>query len=73
MLREANAKITIGLTVGQFCKGLCVSDATYCNSRKQHGETKLGQIKRVKQMEKENARLKRLVADLSQDNNSNFS
>jgi len=67
-LREADAAIAAGSTVEQVCRQLRISDATYYNWRKQYGQMKLRQIKQLKAVQKENARLKKLVADLSLDN-----
>src|SRR4030042_5906370 len=66
-LREADAAIDSGGTVEQVCKRLGVSDATYYNWRRQYGHMKLDQVRRLKDLEKENSRLKKLVADLSRD------
>jgi len=66
-LREADAFIAQGETVEQACRKLEISDATYYNWRKQYGQMKLDQVKQLKNLQKENARLKKLVADLSLD------
>ena len=66
-LREADAKIASGATVEQVCKEMGVSDATYYNWRRQYGQMKLNQVKHLKSLAKENARLKKLVAELSLD------
>ncbi len=66
-LREADAIMAQGETVDQACRKLEISDATYYNWRKQYGQMKLGQVKQLKSLQKENARLKKLVADLSLD------
>ncbi len=66
-LREADAAIASGSTIEQVCRQLQISDATYYNWRKQYGQMKLGQVKQLKSLQKENARLKKLVADLSLD------
>ncbi len=68
MLREAEAKLAEGLTVEDVCRQLQISDATYYNWKKQYGRMKLDQVKQLKAVQKENARLKKLVADLSLDN-----
>jgi putative transposase len=68
LLREAEAKLAQGQTVDEVCRQLGISDATYYNWRKQYGQMKLNQIKQLKAAQKENARLKKLVADLSLDN-----
>jgi putative transposase len=67
MLREAEAKIAGGTTVEAVCRELGVSEATYYKWRKSYGQMKVDQVKRLKDLEKENGRLKKLVADLSLD------
>lgn len=67
-LREADAIIAQGGTVEQACKQLQISDATYYKWRKQYGQMKLDQVRQLKTLQKENTRLKKLVADLSLDN-----
>jgi len=67
-LRQADAIIASGGTVEQVCKQLGISDATYYNWRKQYGQMKLNQVKQLKALQRENAQLKKLVADLSLDN-----
>jgi len=66
-LRDADAAIASGTTVEQVCKQLGISDATYYNWRRQYGQMKLNQVKQLKALQKENAQLKKLVADLSLD------
>jgi transposase-like protein len=66
-LRQADAAMASGGTVEQVCRQLQISDATYYNWRKQYGQMKLNQVKQLKSLQKENARLKKLVADLSLD------
>jgi len=67
-LREGDAKLAEGQTVEQVCRQLGVSDATYYKWRKHYGQMKLDQIKQLKELQKENARLKRVVADQALDN-----
>lgn len=67
-LREADAAIASGSTIEQVCKQLGISDATYYNWRKQYGQMKLDQVKHLKTLQKENARLKKLVAEQALDN-----
>jgi transposase-like protein len=67
MLREADAKVAGGGTVEQACRELGISDATYYTWRKKYGRMKANELKRLKELEKENSRLKKLVADLSLD------
>ena len=66
-LREADACLASGGTLEQVCKQLGISDATYYNWRRQYGQMKLDQVKQLKSLQKENARLKKLVADISLD------
>jgi transposase-like protein len=66
-LREADAAFASGSTVEEICKQLGISEATYYNWRKQYGQMKLDQVRQLKSLQKENIRLKKLVADLSLD------
>ena len=66
-LREADVLLGQGSTVTEVCKQLCVTDHTYYRWRKAYGGMKVDQVKRLKQLEAENARLKRAVADLTVD------
>lgn len=66
-LREADAMLAAGSSVGQVCQRLGVSEQTLSRWRNQYGGMKSGEAKRLKELEVENARLKRLVADLSLD------
>ena len=62
-LREAEVEISRGQTVGQVCRKLGVNENTYYRWRKEYGGLKLDQAKRLKELEQENTRLKRIVAD----------
>jgi putative transposase len=66
-LREAATLLSGGQSVEEVCKKLEVSPPTYHRWRQEYGAAKEETIKRLKELEKENARLKRLVADLSLD------
>ena len=66
-LREAEVGLAQGQRVGQVCRQIGVSEQTY-RWRKEYGGLRLNQAKRLKSLEKENARLKKLVAELSLDN-----
>ncbi len=66
-LRQAEADLAGGLTVGQVCQKLGVSEPTFHRWRHQYGGMKLNDAKRLKELEAENDRLKRLVAELSLD------
>ena len=67
-LREADVLQAKGQSVGETCRQIGISEQTYYNWRKEYGGLRVDQAKRFKEMEQENARLKRLVADLSMDN-----
>ena len=67
-LREADAVLGAGGTLGQVVQQLGVSEQTYPRWRNQYGGMKAADAKRLKQLEQENVRLKKLVADLSLDN-----
>ena len=66
-LREAEVLISQGQTVAQACKQIGVTDQTYYRWRKEYGGLKTVQAKRLKELERENARLKRLLADAELD------
>ncbi len=68
MLREAEVLLNQNSTVGEVCRKLGISEQTYYRWRKDYGGMRVDQAKRLKELEKENARLKKLVADLSLDN-----
>ena len=67
-LREVELMINRGSTIGEASKKIGVTEQTYYRWRKQYGGMHIEQAKRLKDLEKENVRLKRLVADLSLDN-----
>jgi len=67
-LREADAVLATGATIAQVCQKLAVSEQTFHRWRTQYGGMKASEAKRLKDLEIENARLKKLVADLSLDN-----
>ncbi len=67
-LREIELFINQGMDVVQACRQAGISDQSYYRWRKEYGGMKIDQAKRYKELEQENARLKRLVADLSLDN-----
>ncbi len=66
-LREAEVKTAKGTALAQVCKDLAITEQTYYRWRKEYGGLKLDQAKRPKQLEGENARLKRLLADAELD------
>lgn len=67
-LREAEVPLDQGQTVGEICRSFNISEQTYYRWRKEYGGIRTDQVRRLKELEKENARLKKLVADLSLDN-----
>ena len=67
-LREAEVLLSQGKTVKEASKLLEISEQTYYRWRREYGGMDVTQAKKLKDMEKENARLKKLVADLSLDN-----
>ena len=66
-LREADAELAKGTPIPEVCKALGIAEATYHRWRSQFGGIKADEMKRLKELEKENARLKALVAELSLD------
>jgi transposase-like protein len=64
-LREAEVALAQGQSVAQVCKRLEVAEQTYYRWRKEYGGMQIAQAKRLKQLEGENARLRRAVADLT--------
>ena len=64
-LREVEVLVGQGETVASACRSIAVAEQTYYRWRKQYGGMGTEQLKRLKALEKENARLKRVVADLS--------
>ena len=66
-LREIEVKLSQGKDVLTACREAGATDKSYYRWRREYGGLKVDQARRLKQLEKENARLKRLVADLSLD------
>jgi len=66
-LREAEVLLAKGETVGAVARKLEVTEQTYYRWRKEYGGLRVDQVKRLKKLEKENARLKRIVADQALD------
>jgi transposase-like protein len=66
-LREAELELARGLTVPQVSKKIGVTEQTYYRWRKEYGGLRTDQAKRFKELEQENARLKRLLADAELD------
>jgi putative transposase len=67
LLREADVKLSQGRQVGQTCRDMGITEQTYYRWRKEYGGMKTVQVKRLKDLERENGRLKRAVAELTVD------
>ena len=67
-LREADILLSQGNSIGEASRKIGVTEQTYYRWRKEYGGMRVEQAKKLKELEKENARLKKLVADLSLDN-----
>ena len=67
-LQEADRLLNAGQSVGQVLQALQVSEATYHRWRQQYGGMKAEQARRLKELEQENARLKKLLAERDLDN-----
>jgi putative transposase len=67
-LREAEVLQSNGLSISEICRQIEIKEQTYYKWRKEYGGMRIGQAKRLKEIEQENSRLKKLVADLSLDN-----
>ena len=67
MLREAEVALSQGQTVGQVCRVLGVSEQSYYRWRREYGGLKIDQAKRLKDLTKENVRLRRAISDLTLD------
>ena len=68
ILREAEVLISQGMHIALAARQLGITDKTYYRWRKEYGGMRIDQARLLKELEKENSRLKRLVADLSLDN-----
>ena len=67
LLREADVKLSQGKNVGQACRDMGITEQTYYRWRKEYGGMKTVQVKRLKELERENSRLKKVVAELTLD------
>jgi putative transposase len=67
LLRQAEVELSNGQSVAQVCQKLAVSEQTYYRWKSQYGGMKADQLKRLKELEAENARLKKLVAEQALD------
>ncbi len=66
-LREAEVELAKGQSTAEVCRKLGITEQTYYRWRKEYGSLRVDQVKRMKDLEKENARLKKLVADQALD------
>ena len=66
-LREADVLLGRGKTVAEVAKALAINETTYYRWRAEYGGMKLSQAKRLKELERENARLRKAVAELTLD------
>ena len=67
MLRQAEVELAQGATIPVVSRKLGITDQTYYRWRKEYGGLRVDQAKRLRELEKENARLKRIVADQALD------
>ena len=67
LLRQAEVDLGSGLSVAQVCQKLAVSEQTFYRWKSQYGGMKADQMKRLKELEAENARLKKIVAEQALD------
>ena len=67
-LREAEVELAKGQNIAQVCRKLGIGDQTYYRWRREYGGLRVDQAKRLKGLERENSRLKKVVADLALDN-----
>ena len=67
-LRQAEVEIAKGLTIAEVCKKLGVSEQSYYKWRRDYGGMRTDQAKRLRELECENTRLKKLIADQALDN-----
>jgi transposase len=67
LLRQAEVELGSGLSVAQVCQKLAVSEQTFYRWKSQYGGMKADQMKRLKELEAENVRLKKIVADQALD------
>jgi len=67
-LREAEILLSQGAAIGEASKRIGVTQQTYYRWRREYGGLRVDQARRLRELEKENSRLKKLVADLSLDN-----
>ena len=68
LLQEIEVHLSGGSDVGAACRAVGISDATYYNWKKKYGGMDASEIKRLKELEQENTKLKRMYADLALEN-----
>jgi putative transposase len=66
-LREAEVELAKGQTTAEVCRKLGIAEQTYYRWRKEYGSLRVDQVRRLKDLERENGRLKKLVADQALD------
>ena len=67
LLREAEVKLSQGRNIGQVSRDMGITEQTYYRWRKEYGGMKTVQVKRLKELERENGRLKKAIAELTLD------
>ena len=67
-LREAEVLLAKGMALAEVCRQLEITEVTYYRWRKEYGGLRVDQAKRLKEIEAENARLRKVIADLTIDN-----
>lgn len=67
MLREAEVRLSQGASVGELCRGFGISEQSYYRWRREYGGMEVSQAHKMKELERENARLRRAVSDLTLD------
>ena len=67
MLRESEVALAQGKKIGEVCRSLGISEQSYYRWRRDYGGLKTTQARRIKDLERENSRLKKAVADLTLD------
>ena len=67
MLREAEVRLSQGDKIGSICRSLGISEQSYYRWRREYGGLKVNQAKRLKDLERENQRLRKAVSDLTLD------
>ena len=67
MLWEAEVRLSQGQSVGEICRGFGVSDQSYYRWRREYGGMEVSQAHRLKELERENTRLRKAVSDLTLD------